>query len=214
MLELPTPGKIVPFYGLDFETDTSVSPTSGLDPRIGGITSAALAGVGRDPLVLTRRSEGHEVALLEALENALADAEPGVVVTWNGSSIDLPFFSARAQLLGVSTELMLVDAPDLHVKYAPTPGFAGAVRGRWGKHAHYDVQYVYRAHAEATGTAWSLKPVARSMGLEPVEVDRERVHLLTEEQERAYVASDAVVTRSLALFAQAFLGTDLDVDQV
>jgi DNA polymerase elongation subunit (family B) len=203
----------LPFYGLDFETDTSVSPTSGLDPRLGGITSAALAGVAGLDLALTRASEGHELALLERVEATLAQAEPGVVVTWNGAVFDLPFFASRSALLGVSTTLVLEPAPELFVKYAPTPGFAGAVRGRWGKHLHLDVQYTYRSHSERTGVKWSLKPVAKSFGLEPVEVDRERIHLLSEAEERAYVTSDAAITRTLALFAQS-LGQDLDLDQV
>ena len=44
-----------------------------------------------------------------------------------------------------------------------------------------------------------LKALARLMGLSPVEVDREAIHELSREELHDYVASDAIVTRLLAL---------------
>ena len=44
-----------------------------------------------------------------------------------------------------------------------------------------------------------LKTLARFMGLSPVEVDRERIHELSTDELHTYVASDAIITRELAL---------------
>jgi len=41
--------------------------------------------------------------------------------------------------------------------------------------------------------------VARALGIEVIEVDRERMHLLTQAQRTAYAASDTRATRELAI---------------
>jgi hypothetical protein len=53
-------------------------------------------------------------------------------------------------------------------------------------------------YATDNNVKWSLKPVARSLGMDPVEVDRANTHLLSQEVLAEYVASDAVVTARLA----------------
>ena len=45
----------------------------------------------------------------------------------------------------------------------------------------------------------ALKPLARMVGLSPVEVDRSQLHRLTAQEMHDYVASDASVTRELAI---------------
>ena len=47
------------------------------------------------------------------------------------------------------------------------------------------------------GLSCALKPLARFVGLEVVEVDRQRIHELSQDERRAYVASDACLARAL-----------------
>jgi hypothetical protein len=61
-----------------------------------------------------------------------------------------------------------------------------------------DVAYELKEYAEVQGVPWNLKPVARSLGFDPVEVDRSKVHLLSPKEMADYVASDALVTRELS----------------
>ena len=60
--------------------------------------------------------------------------------------------------------------------------------------------------------ACGLKPMAKLVGLEPIEVDRERMHLLTDAERQAYVASDAEVTR--ALIIRRWQTAKASIDQV
>ena len=41
---------------------------------------------------------GDEATLLRRLDRRLAELPPGIIVTWNGSSFDLPFLATRAAL--------------------------------------------------------------------------------------------------------------------
>lgn len=188
-------------YAFDIETDTKGG--HGLDPNLGGITTAALTvGEGRAK-VFDIDSEGSERNVLEALVKELDSLPAGIIDTWNGAVFDFPFVQTRARLLGVTIPLEMLYDASIPVKYAPTPGYAGGYRVRWGKHAHIDIQGAFRTQAEEAGIAWSLKPVGRLYGFDPIEVERDKMHLLTREEERAYGASDVILTRSLALLAQA-----------
>jgi hypothetical protein len=65
-----------------------------------------------------------------------------------------------------------------------------------------DVAYVWKDWALDNGVTWSLKPVAKALEIEGViEVDRERVHLLTVPERMAYNLSDVVATYRLAEMA-------------
>lgn len=186
------------FYALDIETDTSKSPTSGLDPNEGGITSIAF--VGDDLNVVLTDSHG-ETEMLGDLEKLILSVPAGVITSWNGAVFDFPFIASRSEHLGVKTSLRLLYDPSIEVKYRATPGFLGGYRVNWGTHSHLDVQHLYKAKALEAGVPWSLKPVGRLMGLDPIEVDRTKMHLLTPEEERAYVLSDAVTTLALSRLA-------------
>lgn len=203
-------------YALDIESDTTIN---GLDPRVAAITSIALADA-EETAVFT----GEEREILLDTQAWLSDRPAGLLTTWNGAVFDLPFISDRAITTGllaresggiVGDHFGLVIEPDagLVPKYEPTPGHEGGYRGWWYRvgapgaavrtgcdpHVHLDVCFAYRRWAAEQGVSWSLKPVAKALGFTPVEVDRERMHELTDEELRAYNASDAVITRALAL---------------
>ena len=190
-------------YGLDIETDTSGG--YGLDPNRGGITSVAIATAERD--IVIALGDGTESELLVALGYELDQLPDGLLGTWNGAVFDFPFIDCRLNRLGfgdASWGPVLTFQPGLKPKYEPTPGYEGGYAVNWvtssgGGHTHLDISWAYKRHAERAGIKHSLKPVAKSLGIDMVEVDRENIHLLTEAEERAYVASDARGTRELVL---------------
>lgn len=179
-------------YGLDIETDTS---RGGLDPNLAGIVAVALSGEG-----WSRVFDGPEKQLLLELDHAIADLAPGVLVTWNGARFDLPFLADRARRAGVRLGLDLIADARSRSQRDPLPGHTGGYLGRWYTHHHLDAYAVYRADVGASlGLPCGLKPLARMLGLTPVEVDRTEIHELTAAQLGDYVASDAILARELAL---------------
>lgn len=155
----------------------------------------ALSGADDLELVL----DGDEAEMLAHLDGALAELEPGVLVTWNGAAFDLPFIADRARTLGVEIGLRLRFDPTIH-RRDPLPGHAGAYRGRWYDHRHIDGYQLFRADVGASmHLPCGLKPLARFVGLPVVEVDRAKIHQLDAEVTRRYVASDARLARTLVL---------------
>ncbi len=176
---------LAPAYGLDIETDTTIN---GLDPRVAAVVAVALAGDGVD-LVFDGTDERH---LLSQLDAAIASLEPGVIVTWNGAGFDLPFLHDRAAINNLSLGLRLVLDLRIPGRHEPLPGHDGAYRAAWYEHRHLDGYQLFRADVGASvGLSCGLKPLSRFVGLPVIEVDRERIHELSETDRRAYVASDA-----------------------
>lgn len=196
-------------YGLDIETDTTPETPEelaagykpgnrGLDPRIGRVTSAAVAFDGGCKVF----RHDDEAELLSDLYSWLHDQEPGLICTWNGANFDFPFLHDRAEAneLDVRRYLHMTVDPALAPKYAPLPGHKSGYRVDFEtrskvRHAHLDLAYALKAKAEQLGVKWSLKPVMTALGVDMIEVDRTKMHLLTPEEEEAYVASDAIGTR-------------------
>jgi len=172
-----------PLYGLDIETDTSVD---GLDPAVSPIVAVAVATATTDHVI-----QGDEPTILTEVDDLLAGLEPGLLVTWNGAGFDLPFLHERARRQRVSM--------GLHLWRDPLRAAEGEVfRGRWHHHDHLDGYRLYRADVgRSIGLPCGLKPMARLVGLTPVEVDRSRLHTLDPAAVRAYVASDARLAREL-----------------
>lgn len=179
-------------YGLDIETDTSVD---GLDPSRSRVVAVAVSSCEGETVF-----EGGEATLLRALDHWLRRARPGILTTWNGAGFDLPFLADRARACGVrlGLELDLVPAPAVAPRHPPLPGHAGRYRARWHRHLHLDACDLYRALLAGEERSFSLKPLARELGFEPVEVDAARIHELAAEELRRYVASDAALARQLA----------------
>ena len=143
--------------------------------------------------------DGDEAAILTDTDRILAELEPGVIVTWNGANFDLPFLADRARGHGLSLGLELVHDANMAGRHKPLPGHSGPYRARWHRHGHLDAYQLYRADVGAVlGLPCGLKPLSRYVGLPVVEVDRERIHELSVDEQRAYVASDARLTRTLA----------------
>lgn len=123
-----------------------------------------------------------------------------MIVTWNGARFDLPFISDRAKRANISLGLELSENLRSQTRRDPLPGHCGGYFARWFNHRHLDAYAVYRADVGASlGIPCGLKALARFVGLEPVEVDRSQIHTLSQEDLDAYVASDAELTRELAL---------------
>lgn len=179
-------------YGLDIETDTAAG---GLDPSTAAVVAVAVTGPDWNVVL-----DGPEPELLAQLDDTVRRLQPGVLVTWNGSRFDLPFLVDRAARCGVDLGLELTPDTRFRSHREPLPGHQGGYQAQWHGHRHLDAYMVYRADVGASlGFPCGLKPLARMMGLTPVEVDRERVHELAPEALSEYVASDAVLTRELAL---------------
>lgn len=157
----------------------------------------AVALVGDDIEVVF---DGSEAQILQDLERTLAGLAPGIIVTWNGSRFDLPYLADRAQLACVPLGLHLTRSSFRDSWHDPLPGHRGGYQASWGNHRHLDAYFVFRGDVGASlHLSCALKPLARFVGLEPVEEDRRNLHLLSQEQLQAYVASDAHLTRELAL---------------
>lgn len=160
-----------PFYGLDIETDTTVD---GLDSSCSAIVAVAVATDEGDEVFM-----GDEADLLIGVDRFLSELAPGLIVTWNGSSFDLPFIRDRASLLGMEL---------------------GLRSGSWWGHRHIDGYRLYRSDvARVLGVSCGLKPLSRMVGLKPVEVDRTRIHELDADQMHSYVASDARLAKEMVL---------------
>jgi DNA polymerase elongation subunit (family B) len=182
----------LPVYGLDIETDTT---TDGLDPDRSAVVAIAL--VGPDS---THVFDGPEASSLRALDDTLRDLPDGIVATWNGAAFDLPFLARRAARSGTRLGLELALDPSIAMRSDAMPGETGAYRARWFGHVHLDGYRLYRADVgRLLGLSCGLKPMARLVGLDPVQVDRASLHELSDDEVRAYVASDARVTRELVL---------------
>lgn len=142
--------------------------------------------------------DGEEAAIIAELDTILAGLPPGVLVTWNGGGFDLPFLHDRATRLGLPLGLRLRLDPGIAGHHEPLAGHPGAYRARWHHHAHLDGYQLFRADVGAAlRLPCGLKPLARLVGLPVVEVDRARIHELSQAERRAYVASDAHLARAL-----------------
>ena len=177
-------------YGLDIETDTS---ENGLDPRVAAVVTVALAGPGYEEVFT-----GPEAELLVDVDQRIAELEPGVIATWNGAAFDLPFLADRAALHGLPIGLRLQHDRAITLRRAPLPGHRGAYRASWFDHGHLDAYRLYRGDVgPALRISCSLKSIARFVGLVPIEVDRTKIHDLSNEALHAYAASDARLARIL-----------------
>lgn len=195
---------VAPFYALDIETDTTVN---GLDPREAAVVAVAVSCSDGRSFVFS----GPEKNLLTELEAFVGTLEPGVLITWNGSVFDLPFLVDRFRLNGVETSLFIKMDPTVLVKYQPLPGHQGGYRARWAEHVHCDVSPIFLDTARRLGVRHALKPVARAvLDVEPIEVDRSRIHQLTEQELKAYATSDTDITLALASLKRREVAAGVD----
>lgn len=189
---------------LDIETETRpchepakpCCSQRGLNPEKSFITAASISDI--EGTTIFKTSILGESGLLRSLNSSL-NKRSGYLVTWNGSAFDLPFIAERAVVSGVNIRLELLEDRLIYIKHQPLPGHKSAYRGRWGNLQHVDIQFAYKEIAKDAKIRWGLKPVAKFLGLNPVEVDRLSMHTLTENQLDEYVASDTAMTLELAM---------------
>ena len=108
--------------------------------------------------------------------------------------------SLHCDVLGSRPSLGLITRhdPTIAGRHDPLPGEPGRVRGRWYRLGHLDGFQAYRADVgQNLPISCGLKSLAKFVGLEPVEVDRRRIHELTPEEMHEYVLSDARLARQL-----------------
>jgi DNA polymerase elongation subunit (family B) len=186
-------------YALDLETNTEGTLPSGkpkgLDPTGTEITSAAIY---YDNGVVSF-GDHHEKRLLRSLNEWFMDeaSDPGVILTWNGAGFDFPFLHIRSGILDVPLGLRVRPRPGWIAKYTPQ-GYKGGLLAQWGAHDHVDLMVPYREIAKELGlTYYGLKSMARHFGLDPIEVERTKMELLSRAQLAAYNISDVEVTWKL-----------------
>ncbi len=183
----PSAAEVPPIVGFDIETDTS---TGGLDPATSSVVAVALSGDFGEEVIL-----GTEAEILTRTDERIAEIGWGLLVTWNGAGFDLPFVAHRARLLGIDLRLVTTEDPLRRNRHEPD---RSAVRARWAAMVHLDGYQLYRADVGRTfGISCALKPLARLMGLAPVELDRTTLHTQRPEAISEYVASDARVAAEL-----------------
>jgi DNA polymerase elongation subunit (family B) len=191
-------------YSLDIETYTGEG--DGLNPfnPTTRITSASIyygPESGDGPEGVFSLDDPNERRLIWSIDDFFASRETpsGTIVTWGGANFDGPFLSTRSMMLGLSIGLEMMPTNDRPWKYGPCAGHNSGYLISWWGHDHVDVSYSYVDLARKAGVSASLKPVSRLMGLNPIEVDRERMEALTVAERTAYNVSDVEMTYRLAL---------------
>lgn len=173
-----------PIVALDIET-------TGLDPENSRALAVALSDCASDEVL----AGDDEDELLARVEDRIATL-PGetILATWNGEAFDLPFLRRRFEIRGMTTSLDL-SPRGVMGKYGQ-PRFEAT----WGGRRHVDIAYPYRDRAAELGVEWSLKPLARALGFDPVEVDRngDAIARMSKDALAEYAASDARITALLA----------------
>jgi DNA polymerase elongation subunit (family B) len=187
-------------FAIDIETDNSEG--FGLVPERSRVTEVAIAvptSIEADGGVVF--NDDSEVKLLNRMADYIADLPSGIINDWNGAFFDLPFMADRARILGIDIGLTLLPVPG-KPKYDFLPGHTTGYTGLWlggsGGHVSYDISKAYQ-HLADEGVSWSLKPVAKHLGIEMIELDRENLHKYTQAERDAYNLSDATGTLALAL---------------
>lgn len=178
-------------YGLDIETDRRADS---VDPVDTPVVTVALSGHRFDELFV-----GPEAEILASVDARLAQLEPGVIATWNGSTFDLPFIADRARLVGVQLGLRLCSDARLTLRRSLLPGHPAAYRAGWHHHCHLDTFRLY-GQADASSHWGSLRVIGRVLGLSPAgaRVSTATSQPLSAEARHAHAPSDARLARVLA----------------
>ncbi|MEM7271887.1 MAG: hypothetical protein AAF547_02300 [Actinomycetota bacterium] len=147
-----------PIYGLDIVVDTSALPDEPdadnvylLDPTASSVVAAGISTIDGDEYY-----DGDERRILAVLDQRFAVLDPGIITTWNGSLLDLPFLRARARALRLGLGLRLRNDRRRHHRRPrdrrPAPSVrvgdqrdrtAPPVSGAWHRQRHLDLRWVY-----------------------------------------------------------------------
>jgi hypothetical protein len=182
----------------DIETDNSGG--EGLDPRHARIISIAAASwsFSGKQLGSFYSDDMNEKRLIRDFIAWVNFSDSAFMVGWGTSYFDAPFLFRRGEILGLDTGVTLTLNPDDKPKYDPLKSFYGCYEHTICGVRGVDIAYnpgVLDLVAE--GRTWSLKPFARSLGFDPIEVDRTALHELGPDELRAYNISDVIVTNEV-----------------
>lgn len=123
-----------PIYGIDVITDAVGSTIDSVRDRI--------VAIGLSMPTSTELFDGPESDLLKLLDQRLAELPPGIVVTFNGSLLDLPLIARRAKQLRINIDLR-VRTDRRAAPESPLKDLDHAVCAAWGPHEHLDLRRVY-----------------------------------------------------------------------
>lgn len=132
-------------YGLELVVDMQNSPqmtesgTTMLDPKSAVITAAGVSTPDGDVL-----HRGSESDILRRLDEHFAALRPGIIATWNGSTLDLPLLEARASTLRVNVGLRVQPDRRQNLRLVGTSD-VGARRplvGAWHRQRHLDLNWL------------------------------------------------------------------------
>lgn len=153
-----------PIYGLDIvvdaepQLDKSIQRDGSddadvyvLDPYRSTVVAAGISTIDGDEYY-----DGDERRILSVLDQRFAVLDPGIISTWNGSVLDLPFLRARARVLRMGLGLRVRPdrrrGPRPASNRRPQPavrvgsarsGAAKPVCGAWHRQRHLDLRWVY-----------------------------------------------------------------------
>jgi hypothetical protein len=132
-------------------TDADPNGVYILDPLNSTVIAAGISTIDGDEYY-----DGDERRILSVLDQRFAVLDPGIISTWNGSILDLPFLRARARFLRLGLGLRI--RPDRRRGPRPSttrrpqpsvqvggakPGTAKPVCGAWHRQRHLDLRWVY-----------------------------------------------------------------------
>lgn len=210
-------------FALDIETDNLMG--FGLDPRNSQITEVAVCA---DPralndamrngfapnsrcdvtvldhgVVFAAETPSEEALMLRNLDLLMMTLPSGVISTWNGAGFDIPFLYDRAKYHGLSWGLRPIADNRLKPYYATLPGHEFGYQATWRRNAgfapHRFLDTSLSFADPVTRRPKGLKSTARLNGMNPIELDRARIHTYSPEERAEYVMSDVVATRTLQL---------------
>jgi DNA polymerase III epsilon subunit-like protein len=136
--------------------------TTGLDPEVDRIRAfGGLAPESGDLWLLTTSGSelSHERRLIRDILVVLGEAPEWI--GWNLTEFDLPFLSTRAAKHGI-------DFPLVPVNDEPAIGKYGRPRKTYPHKPVRDLAYENEENAAALKVKWSLQPLAREFGWEPL----------------------------------------------
>lgn len=204
--QINVPKEDLPHGVLTFDLECT-----GLDPRIESITEIALSDAVNTTVFSVERPGDpvDEAALIQVfgvhLSSYLQANPDTLLASWNGSGFDAPYLMTRIDALGLLGHIIpgwdgtLIPRPGLPRKYAPAGSYTVPQTLLWSqKWRDHDIAPLFKKHAHAHGVAHGLKPVSRTYGYDPIELDRAHMEKYSRQERAAYGASDTVLTLALA----------------
>lgn len=175
----------------DIETDTSRG--YGLRAHKAQITEIVLSSRG-ESIVLA----GDEKYILTEFANYMNSLDRSkTLVGWNNRGFDNLFLDFRARHHGIENwGATLIDIEE-DGPYPPISGFNHRAALAWvsPEGVRHDDRDIFQEVYEQNGNvARGLKPHARSLGATPIVVDRNNMHVLSEDERKAYTLSDGIMT--------------------